>query len=456
MVSRYNSRSPSLSEEIVRKSFFVLFLLVSSLSFSLERQPNADYHARRVALSKLAGPYGVFLIYAGMESDGPNAIYGFRQDENFYYLTGISEPGGAVLIVPESPAKNGAPGRPYTEVLFLPARNLTQEKWTGVKPGPDDPDVHEKTGFDRVAALDQMRNELFKVMPAQFATLYTNKTDETGAMKDWLQRANSFPGFVQFDDGSKKIAEVRSHKDDGEMALLKKAADASAAAHFAAMKAMKPGVAEHEIGALMTYEYEKRGCERPAYQPIVGSGFNSTILHYAAGPKVIKDGDIVVIDVGGEYSMYANDTTRTLPANGKFTARQREIYNIVLGAQQAAIEAFKSGTSTLNRFGENSLDAVAREYINTHGKDLKGQPLGQYFIHGLGHRVGLNVHDPGPFDVPLTAGEVFTIEPGIYIPEEKLGVRIEDTFYVDKDGKLINLTATLPHTADEVENAMKK
>ena len=440
----------------MRKSLVIALLLVSAFCFSLERQSNADYHARRVALSKLAGPNGVFLVYAGMENDGPNAIFGFRQDENFYYLTGITEPGGAVLIVPETPAENGKPARPYTEVLFLPARNMTQEKWTGVKPGPNDPDVHEKTGFDRVAALDEIRPELFKAMPAQFATLYTNKTDETDAIKTWLQRTDSFPGFVRFEDGTSKIAEVRSHKDPGEIALLKKAADASAAAHLSAMKAMKPGVTEHQIGALMVYEYETRGCERPAYEPIVGSGFNSTVLHYSAGPKVIKDGDIVVIDVAGEYSMYANDTTRTLPANGKFTARQREIYNIVLGAQQAAIQAFRSGHSTLNRFGENSLDAVARAYINAHGKDLHGQSLGQYFIHGLSHRVGLNVHDPGPYDVALAPGEVFTIEPGIYIPEENLGVRIEDTFYVDQDGKLINLTATLPHTADEVENAMKK
>jgi Xaa-Pro aminopeptidase len=440
----------------VRKSLLVLFLLVSIFSFSLERQPNADYHARRVALSKLAGPYGVFLVYAGTESEGPNAIYGFRQDENFYYLTGIIEPGGAVLIIPEAAAQGDKPARAYTEVLFLPARNMVQEKWTGVKPGPDDPNVHEVTGFDRVVALDQMRGELLKVMPQPFATLLTNDTDQTEAVKAWLQRTNSFAGFVKFEDGTAKIAEVRSHKDAGELTLIQKAADASAAAHLAAMKAMKPGVTEHEIGALMTYEYERRGCERPAYQPIVGSGFNSTVLHYAAGPKVIKDGDIVVIDVAGEYSMYANDITRTLPANGKFTARQREIYDIVLGAQQAAIQAFKSGTSTLGPFSKESLNEVAKQYINSHGKDSHGDSLGKYFIHGLSHRVGLNVHDPGPFEVPLTAGEVFTIEPGIYIPEESLGVRIEDTFYVDQNGKLINMSANLPHTADEVEKAMRK
>ncbi len=142
------------------------------------------------------------------------------------------------------------------------------------------------------------------------------------------------------------------------------------------------------------------------------------------------------------------------PRPGKFTARQREIYDIVLGAQQAAVAAFRSGKSRLRRNQPDSLHDVAYNYINTHGKDLHGEPLGKYFIHGLGHYVGLNVHDPNDYDVPLGPGTVFTIEPGIYIPEEKLGVRIEDILYVDQDGKLINLTANLPHTADDVERAM--
>jgi Xaa-Pro aminopeptidase len=152
--------------------------------------------------------------------------------------------------------------------------------------------------------------------------------------------------------------------------------------------------------------------------------------------------------------MYASDITRTLPASGKFTVRQREIYDIVLGAQQAAAVAFLSGKSRLRRNQPDSLQDVAYNYINSHGKDLHGEPLGKYFIHGLGHYVGLNVHDPGDYDVALGPGAVFTLEPGIYIPEEKLGVRIEDILYVDPSGKLINLTEKLPHTAEDVERAM--
>ncbi len=162
------------------------------------------------------------------------------------------------------------------------------------------------------------------------------------------------------------------------------------------------------------------------------------------------------MDVAGEYAMYASDITRTAPANGHFTPRQREIYNIVLGAQQAAIDAFQSGKYVINPQADNSLYKVAFDYINTHGKDLHGQPLGQYFIHGLSHYVGLEVHDAGSTSAPLGPGMVFTIEPGIYIPEEKIGVRVEDIFWVDPSGKLVMLSQGLPRTPDEVEQAMKQ
>ena len=228
----------------------------------------------------------------------------------------------------------------------------------------------------------------------------------------------------------------------------------SIAAQLAAIRAIKPGMSEREISALLQYEWGKRGCERPAYAPIVGSGLNSTVLHYSDDDGPIQNGDVVLMDAAGEYSMYASDITRTVPANGKFTARQREIYEIVLGAQKAAMAAFVSGKSHLQRNQADTIYQVAYDYINTHGKDLHGDPLGKYFIHGLSHYVGLNVHDAGDYTAPLAPGMIFTIEPGIYIPEEKIGVRIEDMYYVDKDGKLIQLTAALPQTPDEIEKLM--
>ncbi len=250
------------------------------------------------------------------------------------------------------------------------------------------------------------------------------------------------------------MASLRTTKDTGEIALIRKAVDASVAAHLAVMKAVKPNVTEYEISGLMQYEWTRRGCERPSYAPIVGSGHNSTVLHYSENTNTMMSGDVVVIDAAAEYSMYAADITRTLPISGHFTARQKEIYEIVLGAQEAVMAAFQSGKSMLNGTSDTSLDKVARDYIKTHGKDLHGQPLDQYFIHGLGHYIGLKVHDAGDYKVPLGPGMAFTIEPGIYIPEENIGVRIEDDYMVDQDGKLIKLSAALPSKSADVEKAM--
>ncbi|MCU1286883.1 MAG: aminopeptidase [Acidobacteriales bacterium] len=406
------------------KTKYALFfiLVTSALAFATERQPNATYHARRQALSEKTNG-GVIILFAPMEAEGPNALYGFRQEDNFYYLTGLSEPGVGLLIAPAQAATGTTPARPYTEILFLPGHNISQEKWTGPKLGPDSPDAQRRTGFDRIAKLDDIRDEVVRILPQPRAMVFTDQSKSSGSAGpiEWLSRANAFPNYIGFGDVNPVIASLRVKKDAGEMELMRKGTDASVSAQFAAMRAMKPGITEREISALMQYEFGKRGCERPAYAPIVGSGFYSTVLHYSEDDQTVKDGDLVVIDVAGEYSMYASDITRTLPANGHFTARQREIYNIVLGAHDAAIAAFKSGASSLSRAGENSLYQVAYEYINTHGKDLHGEPLGKYFIHGLGHFVGLNVHDVGDISAPLQPGAVFTIEPGIYIPEEKLG-----------------------------------
>jgi Xaa-Pro aminopeptidase len=174
-------------------------------------------------------------------------------------------------------------------------------------------------------------------------------------------------------------------------------------------------------------------------------------LHYDADDQQMKDGDVVVMDVAGSYSGYASDITRTLPINGHFTPRQREIYEIVLGAQNAAMAAAKPGMNL--RSGKNSLQDLAYNYIDTHGEDLRGGSLGQYFIHRLGHSVGLNVHDPMEYSQPLEPGMVVTIEPGIYIPEEKIGVRIEDDILITKDGYEL-LTKRLPRTVEEIEKLM--
>jgi len=304
--------------------------------------------------------------------------------------------------------------------------------------------------------MGQLPDEIQKYVgarPVIFTDVATQFQASTSS--EPLQFMKRVLGFVSLQDVRPMISSLRTAKDAGEVALIRKAVDASVAAHFAAFKTVKPGVNEREIAALMEYEWGKRGCERVAYAPIVGSGFNSTVLHYSDDDNVMKSGDVVVIDAAGEYSMYASDITRTLPVNGHFTARQREIYDIVLGAQSAAAAAFVSGKSAIRGDGPDSLYKVAKDYINAHGKDLHGEPLGKYFIHGLGHSVGLNVHDATDYSVPLGPGQVFTIEPGIYIPEENIGVRIEDDYYVDPNGKLIKLSGALPSGADEVEKLMR-
>lgn len=431
---------------------FVLF------AHSLERQPSSDYHARREKLAaKLDG--GVALVFAPPEAEGPNDVYGYRPDNNFYYLTGWPEPGAALLVAASAEAKDDNPARPNTEILFLPKRNYSQERWTGPKLGPENPKAAQLIGVDRVEPLENLRDELVKLAPSRGVKIYTDipageEPSNSGAPLSWLQNANAFAVGTSYKDTRPLLASLRMIKDAGEIQLIQKAVNASIAAQFAAIRAIKPGVTERELSALLQYEWGKRGCERPAYAPIVGSGINSTVLHYSDDSGTVQSGDVVLMDAAGEYSLYASDITRTVPASGKYTPRQREIYEIVLGAQKAAMAAFQSGKSHLRRGQSDSLGDVAYDYINTHGKDLHGEPLGQYFIHGLGHYVGLNVHDPGDYEAPLGPGVVFTIEPGIYIPEEKIGVRIEDMYYVDKDGKLIWMTESLTQAPDEIERLM--
>jgi Xaa-Pro aminopeptidase len=315
---------------------------------------------------------------------------------------------------------------------------------------------------DSIEPMTELPTELNKTVAAnrQLASnIWTQpESQPAGALVSFNAVTLGMDAAPAAHDVTTLTMQLREVKDEGEIELLKKASAASIAAQRAMMRDVRPGITERAIAGKMTAVWLEQGCERPSYAPIVGSGINSTTLHYAENSRTMENGDIAVVDAACEYSMYASDITRTVPANGHFTARQREIYNIVRGAQQAAIDAFVAGTSTINdrdRKDPNSLDTVAYNYINTHGKDLHGKPLGQYWQHGLGHMIGIDVHDPAEYPAVLKPGMVFTIEPGVYISEEKLGVRIECDFLVGADGKLIDLDGALPHTAEEVEAAMQ-
>ena len=439
----------------------ILFALLAVLAatpllHSLEKQPAAVYHARRAALAaRLHG--GVAVLFAAPEPQLDFMPY--RQDEDLYYLTGWNEPGAALMIVSDDP-KAQAP-RAYREILFLPTRNLRMETYTGAKLDAASPNVAQTAGVDAVEPMTELPAVLNKLIDADRRRAFNLWTQPEAlpakALVNWTATTLGMDAPVASRDVTTLTAQLRVVKDEGEIALLKKASDASIAAQRVMMKAVHPGVTERALAGKMTAAWFENGCERPSYAPIVGSGINSTTLHYSENTRTLEDGDILLVDAACEYSMYASDITRTVPVNGRFTPRQREIYNVVLGAQQAAIDAFVAGKSKINdrdRKDPDSLDNAAFNYINTHGKSLDGKPLGQYWLHGLGHMVGIAVHDPAEYPAVLKPGMVFTIEPGVYIPEEKLGVRVECTFLVGADGKLIDLTAALPHTAEDVEAAM--
>ncbi len=449
------------------KLILLVSLMAVQAAHAFDSVPMAEYHQRRVKLAaELHG--GSAVIFAAHE---PSMEYqDYRQDEDFYYLTGSNEPGGALLLIGDGPATTtrlgAVPAHKYREVLFLPMRNRILEKYTGAKLDANTPGVREKLGAHEVMPLADL--------PGVFGAYLgedINRAKEVWTQQDMTVAASAM-GFTSTVLGTSNppptfdvrllTQKLREVKSVAEIALIQKATDASIASQLAGMRAIKPGVRERTVAGVEVAAMLEQGCERVSYPAIVGSGFNSTVLHYAANSKVMESGDVVVIDAAGEYSMYASDLTRTMPVNGHFTARQKEIYDIVLGAQSAARDAFVSGKSKLGGVdqrgpdaGKDLLDKVAFDYINTHGKDLHGQPLGKYFVHGLGHSVGIDVHDPYDHEKALAPGSVFTIEPGIYIPEENLGVRIEDTYYVNEQGKLIDFAAKLPHTSEEVEAAMR-
>jgi Xaa-Pro aminopeptidase len=447
-------------------TLFVL-LIAAQAAHAFDSVPKAEYRQRRVKLAaELHG--GSAVIFAAHEP--PMEYQDYRQDEDFFYLTGSNEPGGALLIIGDGPATANRlgpiPAHAYREILFLPMRNLVREKYTGKKTDAATPGARDALVVDEVMPLASLP-EVF----GSFLAEDTRRAKEVWTQQD-LDTASAalvFTSTVMGTDVTPPSHDVRDLterlrmvKSPAEIALIQKATDASIASQLAGMRAIRPGVRERTVAGIEVATMLEQGCERASYPAIVGSGVNSTTLHYADGSRIMEKGDVVVIDAAGEYSMYASDLTRTMPVDGHFTARQKEIYDIVLGAQKAARDAFVAGKSKMGSIDHRGADAdkawldkVAFDYINTHGKDLHGDPLGKYFVHTLGHSVGIDVHDPYDYDKPFEIGSVFTIEPGIYIPEEKIGVRIEDTFYVNEAGKLVDFAEKLPHTAEEVEAAMQ-
>jgi Xaa-Pro aminopeptidase len=419
-----------------------------------DREPNSVFADRR---AKLAAQIESPIILWGLTGrEESSQTYIFEQEENFYYLTGHNEEGAGLIILPAAKSATNDTASGPRELFYLPAKNPLKEKWNGVRMSPTDPGIEARTGFAAVKPFPEMRAEienLAKTYPS-FYTIFSYEKELGGyphekEVVDWLQQAAP---PIKLQDIRSQINAMRQIKSPGELAFLQRAIDLSLDAHLEAMRMMRPGLYEYQVAAKMVEVHQMGGSEAEGYAPIVGAGPNSTALHYDRLSRKMEDGDIVVLDVGAQYSGYSADITRTLPANGKFTTRQLEIYNIVLGAQNAALAGLKPGMD-LCRKSDKSVDKISRDYINSHGKDLHGKSLGQYYIHGLGHHIGLNVHDPGEYCRPLQPGMVVTMEPGIYIPEENLGVRIEDDVLITETGYKL-LSERLPRDPAEIEKIM--
>jgi Xaa-Pro aminopeptidase len=401
-----------------------------------------EYKARRQAYATRAGD-GVTVLFNALEEE----LREYETDKDFYYLTGLKEPDLILLLSPHDAQ--------HKETLFLPDRNLAQEKWTGVKL-PAGPETAKQLGMERVLTLNHFQSELTTLMVGQ-RKLYVLLPSHKGTRPPSIQEGHVsrlkrlFP-FSEFLDATPHIAHLRMRKSESELQAVRRAIAITIEGQKAAAAEIGDGRYEYEVEAALEYEFRQRGAGRPAFPSIVGSGQNSVILHYDQNIRRMEKGELVVVDVGAEFEEYAADVTRTYPVSGRFSARQREIYNIVLAAQEAALKEVKPGV-VYHKAGP--IHRAAYDYINTHGKDLKGGPLGQYFIHGTSHHLGLDVHDAVSEPTrALEPGMIITVEPGIYIAEENLGVRIEDVLLVTENGYEL-LTRALPRDPDEIEKMME-
>lgn len=391
--------------------------------------PPEVFKARRAKLLKALGG-GVAVLHARGEEDAD----GFRQDADFYYLTGINEAGAVLVLTPGE--------RTYKEWLFLAPRDPDEERWAGVRPSIGD-SLRQATGIERIQRSSGLQSFLMRLVQGG-GPLHMignpGRLDGPPApeMELYGKLTARLPG-LSIKDRTDLLPALRSVKEPRELERIEKAIEATVGAHRVAARAIRPGVEENWIAGLVDLEFKRGGAVRPAFPPIVGSGRNSTILHYPEHSETIAAGSLIVVDIGSDYGRYAADVTRTYPADGKFTDEQRRVYDVVLRAQQACIDMIKPGVYF------EDLQRKAEEVIRAAG-------YRDYFIHGLGHFVGLDVHDAGLYRKPLQAGMVLTIEPGVYIPEKSLGVRIEDDVLVTEAGCRV-LSESIPRTIEAVEAA---
>ena len=398
--------------------------------------PLQGYAARReMVLTTLKD--SVAIIFAG---DMDASLHGeFRANPHFQYLTGVvDEPGAVLLLDPLNPVEA------RRTILFLKPLNPELEKWDGFREEISSK-LKAKYGVSTIMRTTAFARFLLEATKRskRFALLHPLAGHTSPVSPDldiFRKSAERIPGS-SFLDHTQLLATMRASKSPEEVALMQRAADITVKGYEAVLTGLKPGITEFDVQELAEHGYRSHGSRKPAYSTIAGGAFNATVLHYHGNREPLRDGDVILLDSGAEYMGYACDVTRTFPVNGKFTKRQREIYEIVLEAQLAAIAATKAGTTFA------AIDKAARDVIVKAG-------YGDAFFHGCGHHLGLEVHDITP-EGPIPENAVITIEPGIYLPGENLGVRIEDDILVTRKSGGVNLTVAIPKSIDAIERAMR-
>jgi Xaa-Pro aminopeptidase len=428
------------------------------------------YQRRRRRLMQMMGKGGIAVLpTAAVSLRNRDVEYPYRHDSDFHYLTGFGEPHAVMVLVP---------GRPEGEfILFCRERDPQMELWNGRRAGLDG--ARADYGADVACAIDTLDDVLPGLLENRDKVYYTMGSDPEFDQRiaHWLKRVRrkSRAGVnppVEIVSLEHLVHEMRLFKGPEEAALMRKAANISAAAHCRAMRACRPGMTEYQLEAELLHEFVAHGARSPAYPSIVGGGANACILHYTDNEDVLKDGDLVLIDAGAEYRGYAADITRTFPVNGRFSDAQRDVYEWVLEAQQAAIAKVRPG----NHWNDPHNAAVR---VLTRGLIdlglLKGElraliksgAYRRFFMHRTGHWLGMDVHDVGDYKIGdswrlLEPGMVLTVEPGLYIPAGSkgvarrwwnIGIRIEDDVMVTRGGNEV-LTHAVPKSVAEVEALM--
>ena len=431
---------------------------------------NREFKKRRKELMARMEPNSIGLLSSATECLRNNdAEYQYRQSSDFYYLTGFSEPQAIMALVP---------GRRQGEViLFCREKDIEKELWTGYILGPDE--AINNLEIDDAYPIADVDDIILGLIEGRDRIYYSMGKDDNFDKKvmAWVKNIRNNakvgpPPPSEFQVLDHLLHELRLIKSPAEIKLMEKAAKISAKGHKAAMRRCKPGIKEYELEAELQYAFVRNGSRSPAYQSIVGAGDNACVLHYNSNSEEIKKGDLVLIDAGCEYDYYASDITRTFPASGKFTKEQRLIYEIVLHAQEESIKAVRPG-NTWNAPHDVSVAIIAQGLLDlglltgSLPQILKSEEYKQFYMHRVGHWIGMDVHDVGDYKIDghwrlLEPGMVTTIEPGIYIsPSDTsvpkqwrgIGIRIEDDILVTKTGYKV-LSNGIPKTIDEIESFM--